>query len=229
MGTGFWLKVGIALVVVGVLTVLSPVLGVAAIVGGVAIALGQNVVNLRRAQEADVVSGLSLDSQARLRPLLQVRSRLADVAERNQHHPAIKIIGGEALEEADALISKSASLLQARTELLRAGKTDDRDRIETLRAQMEAATDLQEKDRLQTALAIAEGTQDHNTRRQAALNAIDSQLEEARAVLEKLHAELAASVAEGLDADEDLRDTLGRLKSLGTSLDEAEELLRDTR
>lgn len=227
MGKAFWLKLTIAAVVLGTLTVISPPLGLLAIIGGLAIAVAQNVMNLRRAQEQDVTVGLSLDAQARLRPLLQAQRKLAEIAERNQGNPVIKVIGSEALEEASQVVEKSATLLRSRSELLRAGKTDDSDKIERLRAKVEVATDLQERDRLQAALAIAEGAQDHNERRREALANIDGQLEEARATLDEMHAELAAALTEGLGSDEDLRDTLGRLKSLGTSLEEAQELLRD--
>ena len=229
MGKAFWLKLGIAAVIIGTLTVLAPAFGVAAIIGGIAIAVGQNVVNLRRAQQEDVTEGLSLDSQARLRPLLQARRKLAEVAERNQENPAIKVVSQEALEEANDVVSKAAALLKTRSELLRAGNTDDADKIARLRAKVELAEDLQDKDRLETALAIAEGAQDHHARRREAMGRIDAQLEEARATLERMHAELAAAVAEDLGTGDDLRETLGRLKSLGTSLDEAQELLRDTR
>lgn len=229
MKAGFWGRVAICLGILGVLAYFQPLLAGAAVVAGIAIAAAATMRRTKVASEGSPTEGLSLDAEARIRPLLQARRRIAEVAERNAGHPVIKVVGGEAVQEADDVIAKAAGLLRSRTELNRAGSLDDTARIERLRAMLEATNDLAEKDRLASAIELATSAQGHHEKRAEALARIDSQLEEARAALEEMHAELSASLTEHTGAADDLRETLGRLKSLGTSLDEAQDLLQERR
>lgn len=228
MKGGFWLKVAICLAVVGVLAFVQPIAAAAAVVVGIGLAAVQTMRRTRTSYADLPTEGLSLEAQARLRPLLAARKQIGEIAERNAGHPAIKVIGAEALQEADELIANAAGLLKARFELTRSSQVDDPDQIERLRARREAATDILERDRLDAAIALAERTADHGMKVETALQRIDAQLDEARAGLEQLRAELTASLTEDLDSNTTLRDTLGRLQSLGTSLQEARELLQGT-
>lgn len=229
MNGGFWIRLLVCAVVIGVLAAIQPWIAVGAIVLGLAIAAFSSMGKVRKQYENDPTEGLSLDAAARIRPLMLAQRKLNDIAERNPNHPAIKVIGKEAVLEADDVIAKAAGLLKARSELLRAGSADQSARIEQLRAQIEATTDLPEKDRLEAALDLAESAKDHDEARNDALAHIDAQLEEARGTLEEMQAELGAALTEDLGAQDELRETLGRLKSLGTSLEEAKDLLSDTR
>lgn len=228
MKGGFWLKAAICLAIVGVLAFLQPIAAAAAVIVGVGLAAVQTMRRTRTNYEGLPTDGLSLEAQARLRPLLAARKQIGEIAERNAGHPAIKVIGAEALQEADELIANAGGLLKARFELTRSSQVDAPGQIERLRAKREASTDMLERDRLDAAIALAERSSDHGKKVETALQRIDAQIEEARAGLEQLRAELAASLTEDLDSNTTLRDTLGRLQSLGASLDEARELLQGT-
>jgi len=225
---GFWLKAAICLVVVGVLAFVQPVAAAAAVLVGIGLAVVQTMRRTRTSYEGLPTDGLSLEAQARLRPLLAARKQIGEIAERNAGHPAIKVIGAEALQEADELIANAAGLLKARFELTRSSQVEDPEQVERLKARRDVATDMLERDRLDAAIALAEKAADHREKVETALQRIDAQLDEARAGLEQLRAELVASLTEDLDSNTVLRETLGRLQSLGTSLEEARELLQGT-
>lgn len=212
----------------GALYVGQPWIAVIIVGAGVIGALAATIGRTRRSYELDPTQGLSLDSQARMRPLIRAQKQLADITERNGAHPAIKVIGSEAVKEADEIVAKAADLLKARSDLLHAGLSNDSARIDNLKAKLELATDLMERERLEAALALAEGAADHNAQRANALAQIDAQLDEAREALEATRAELAAALTDDGTAQEDLREHLSQLQSLGESLDEAKELLRDS-
>lgn len=228
MKGGFWLKAAICLVVVGVLAFVQPVAAAAAVLVGIGLAVVQTMRRTRTSYEGLPTDGLSLEAQARLRPLLAARKQIGEIAERNAGHPAIKVIGAEALQEADELIANAAGLLKARFELTRSSQVEDPEQVERLKARRDVATDMLERDRLDAAIALAEKAADHREKVETALQRIDAQLDEARAGLEQLRAELVASLTEDLDSNTVLRETLGRLQSLGTSLEEARELLQGT-
>ncbi len=228
MKGGFWLKAAVCLVVVGVLGFVQPVAAAAAVLVGIGLAVVQTMRRTRSNYDGLPTDGLSLEAQARLRPLLAARKQIGEIAERNAGHPAIKVIGAEALQEADELIANAAGLLKARFELTRSSQIEDPGQIERLKARRDVATDILERDRLDAAIALAEKTADHHGKVEMALQRIDAQLDEARAGLEQLRAELVASLTEDLDSNTALRETLGRLQSLGTSLEEARELLQGT-
>ncbi len=223
-----WLPWAVLGAAAGALYMGQPLFALVIIGAGVIGALAASVTRTRRSYEADPTEGLSLDSQARIRPLVRAQQQLAEITERNSSHPAIKVIGSEAVKEADDIIAKAADLLRTRSELLRAGKTNDGSRIENLKAKIEMTSDLLERERLEAALSLAEGAADHHERRQAALAQIDAQLDEAREALEATRAELAASLTDQGGSDEDLREHLSQLQSLGDSLEEAKALLRDS-
>lgn len=220
-----WAVIGAA---AGAMYMGQPLFALIIVGAGVVGALAATIGRTKKAYELDPTEGLTLDAQARLRPLIRAQQQLAEITERNGSHPAIKVVGAEALQEADGIISRASDLLKARSELLRAGPSNDEERIEGLKAKIELSTDLLERERLEAALALAEGAQDHRERRQEALSQIDAQLEEAREALEATRAELAATLTEQGGTEDDLREHLSQLQSLGDSLEEAKTLLRDS-
>ena len=100
--------------------------------------------------------------------------------------------------------------------------------MQELRADISNAQSDEERETLQSALEARQTEFSHYRNAQEAVDRIDSHLRQAEAALSEIKARLgtaAAGTAENAPATE-LQETIGRLKSLGTSLEESEEWLR---
>lgn len=150
-----------------------------AIIGiGMVVVVGALIWSISRNRDRYAQPGQNLhpSREAHLRPLLKSRVDLEDLVKRYANNPNVKIIGGEALAEMDALIRHAEEVLQAD--------------VSSHRAE------------------------------------IQSQLSEARAEVEALVKDLQATAvkSETEEASSALRESLSRIKSLSSSLEEAETL-----
>lgn len=223
-----WLPWAVLGAAAGAMYVGQPALAAVLVVSGVLGALAASIARTKSRYASDPLESLSLDAQARIRPLIRARNALAETAERNPENPAISVIGAEAVAESDEIIRQTVNLLKSRSELQRATSTANPARIDELRSRAELADDPVEKQRLEAAIASAGNAEGHEVQRRLALGRIDAQVDEAREAIEGISRQLAAALTQTGASDDDLRSRLLQLQSLGASLEEANALLNET-
>jgi chromosome segregation ATPase len=190
-------------------------------------------ISMRAAQERHAEQELESvhpQDRALLAPLRKLRREIRAIVEAQKGNVAVAVIGAEAEAEADRIIRQSAELLRLRRELRKANTAASAAarEIDELKKEAGAAVSEAEAEALRSALAARELEQAHLARAGDALERIELGLRQAEAALAEMRARLAAAPLEAqTDAPgEDLRETVGRLKALGTSLEEAEEWLK---
>lgn len=223
------LGVGIGAVLLGAGIVLSSlglvVTGVAVLLGtGFAFSVRQN----KAASARDLMETIRPEDRVRLRPMLRLKDEIAQIVAANRQSTSIAIIGQEALEEAERLGVHVAEMLQLRAKVRRpmAQSANPSVAAERLEAELEIAGSELERQALEAAVAARKLEGDHYGKVQEAIDRIDSNVKQAEATLAEMKARLLAAAAQGAENDDELRDTLSRLRSLDKSLDEAEQLLR---
>jgi chromosome segregation ATPase len=160
-----------------------------------------------------------------------LRNDIVALVESKKSDVSIAVVGAEAATEADHILSQAANMLQLRRELLKAssGKIEAEKELRSLEGELAAAGSDAERKALQSALEARQAELSHYADADSANERIVAGLRQAEAALSEMKARLTTAAANGADAVEEegeLRETIGRLKSLGTSLDEAEAWLR---
>lgn len=106
----------------------------------------------------DPLEGLSLDSQARMRPFLKVREEIRMIVDRNPGHPALTVVGLEAVSEADELVSGLLTQLRMRSEAARwVARPAARESLAAFDAQVKEAQAALEAIRDDLSRVLAEG------------------------------------------------------------------------
>jgi hypothetical protein len=221
------LMLGIGLFLLG-----QPILGAIAFIVWVSIlALG----SLRKTAELraeDVADMLDPESRTLFAPVRRLTAEIEEIVSRNRDSAAIRTVGGEAETEARRIRDQIAHALTIRGELKRALRGQSLAERETneLGDRLKAATSDEERAALENAVAARQLELQHYLTVQSTLVKIDGGVEQAKAALSEMRARLSVGAsgeraAEAVDSD-DLRDTIGRMKALSVSFDEAEELLR---
>lgn len=189
--------------------------------------------SMRGAQAAlgdPILEDLHPSDQARLSPLRRHRNAIRDLVEAKRSEPAIAVVGAEALGEADHILVQAVKMLQLRRELLRsvAGRTEAGNDLADLDRSIAEAASEAEREALRSAQEARRLELAHYDRAEEAKERIETSLRQAEAALGELKARLTTAAAGSSDVGEtdDLRATVGRLKTLGTSLDEAEAWLK---
>lgn len=221
--------VSAALVVAGLATssiALALLGGVVLVGGGLALTLKQN----RATTSTSLLDTVRPEDRVRLRPIQRLRDEIEALVAANRNSAAIAVVGAEAVAEAQRILEHAATTLQIRAQVRRplAESGEPSAEIAQLERDIAAAQSEPEREALQSALAARQLEAQHYEQIRAAVDRIDVGLKQAEAALAEMKARLAASAAEGRDeaANSELRDTLGRLKTLDASLDEAQDLLR---
>ncbi|MFN3685154.1 MAG: hypothetical protein ACK41F_14660, partial [Fimbriimonadaceae bacterium] len=140
-----------------------------------------------------------------------------------QPSPALKVVGEEALQEADRILRQAAALLGARRELKRIeqGRYDAEREAERLEQRLAGARDA-ERQALVSALEARRAQAERYAEVSARIESIAASLDQAELALGEIKARLATAATAGTPAEEDsLRESLGRVRALGQSLDEA--------
>lgn len=215
----------LAVVVVGL------VLGQPAVaVIGAALWIGSVAIQSIKRDGARHVSELSPTGRHRLSRLTALREQISAILAEHGTNPTIKVIGGEALVEADSLIGRTGTIIASMDELLKIAKDRRESEAELARLQskLESATSLPEKDSLRLAIDVRQTEIAHYTDAERGVERAKSMLDEAETALVAIKSQLmAAAVGQGqddLDPD-DLRGMVGRLKSLSSSLEEVEQTM----
>ncbi len=175
-------------------------------------------------------SDLHPSDYARLAPLRKHRNAIQELVEAKKNDTSIAIIGAEALAEADHILQQAAKLVQMRRELLRAagGRTEAQSDLTNLDREIGQAQTEEERSALEAAKAARELEVSHYDRAEGTRERVESSLRQAEAAMAEMKARLttAAAGADNPAETDELRETVGRLKSLGTSFDEAEAWLK---
>jgi hypothetical protein len=202
------------------------ILAVVGWIGSIAV-LSIKQTNTGRA--ADPLDSVRNEDRSRLAPVRKLQAEIEKVVADNSSNVAVKVIGAEALTESNRIVDQCVRMLNLRAELSRAtaGKSEAERGIAALEAQKAAATSDQERATLDSALAARRLEADHYAGASGTLERIDAGLAQAQAALSEMKSRLAMAAAGGSSAEDhegELADTISRLKTLGASLDEAEQM-----
>ncbi len=177
-------------------------------------------------------SEISPESRLYLRPLEGLRDELREIVRDNQDMPSVKIVGQEAVDQADQIVEHARKLIALREQLKRTlrGRSEAEVAIRQLEKKQEAAVTDGERASIQTAIDAHASEVAHYGEVEEAIRKIDAKVTQAQASLSELKARIAVGAAgartDGVD-QEALNDMVIRLKSLTASFDEAESLLRE--
>lgn len=178
----------------------------------------------------DLTEGMDADSRSLYSPIRRLVEDIETIASRDDSM-AIRIIGKEAIGEAQRIREQCARALVARTELKKAarGRSVAESEIEDLtRKEAEATTDIERH-----AFASAREARNLELRQYeevaTTLTHIDANIRQAQAALSEMKTRLSVSAGneKAITADdEELRATVARMKSLSVSYEEAEQALK---
>jgi len=182
----------------------------------------------RRQNDDPQTTDLGNEDQAKLSPLRRLKREIQEIVESKASDPTISVVGNEALRESERIYDQCAQLLLLRRELNKAfvGRSAASRELEHLERDLNAATSEAERAALESALAARKLESEHYAKADQAVERIEAGLRQAQAALSEMKARLATVSAGETGAGSELEDTLGRLRTLGTSLDEAEAWLR---
>jgi hypothetical protein len=161
--------------------------------------------------------------------LLQLRRDIAGIVEGQKENPTVKVIGGETLQEADALIARAESIVASIDDLKKAAKGLRASEYELQRLEEKVAKSSSEDEKaaLADVIEVRKSEVEHFTKVQKALEAGRAKIMEAETALLAIKAQLT-SAALGSETDaldmEGLAGMVGRLKSLSSSLEEVEQM-----
>lgn len=176
---------------------------------------------------------LDADGRARFTRVRNLTREIEDLVARHSNSAVIRTLGRDAMAEAERIRNQVSEALMRRSGLRKAvaGRSSAEVEIARLTERHAAATSEDEKASLASALEARTLELDHYTDAQVAMDRIDSGVRQAEAALSEMKARLEvgvtsqqAQVAEPLD---DIRDTIGRMKAISVSYEEADEVLRD--
>jgi hypothetical protein len=184
-----------------------------------------------RTREAPLPAMEELGAEGRwsLRPLREAAESFRRLARSHGDDPGIAMIAAEAAAEAELALERAAKLLALRQRLKRAlkGQGESETAVGRLERQMDGAGPA-ERAALERALESRRSELAHFQRARAVIAEIDGKLRQAEAELSGLKARLlagsVAAQAQGLD-DTEFQDTVARLRALGRSFDEVQELV----
>lgn len=198
-------------------------LGMAAV--GLFVFATKRSAQLRSENPLDQVSN---QNRSRILPIRRLAVEIEEIVDASPNDPIVQVIGNEAKADAQRVLASAVRVLQIRDSLRKSLSEQgvlDRQMAE-LRRQAEAAANAEEREMLRSALALREEQHAQLALAEEAIGTIDANLAQASAVLSELKTRLALSASGGADLDQDdMRETISRLHSLGASLDEAEQFL----
>lgn len=182
----------------------------------------------RRSQ--DPTELMDADSRSLFNPIRRLVADIEAVAAKKDSMVA-RVMGAESVEEARRIREQCAKALIARTELRKASRDKSVAELDyaELSRKAEAAATESERQALLSAKAARELEIQHYQTATEAIGRIDSAIRQTEAALGEMKARLAVAASNEkatTSGADDLRDTIGRLKALSVSYDEAENLLR---
>ncbi|MFZ4509238.1 MAG: hypothetical protein ACOYON_16240 [Fimbriimonas sp.] len=196
-------------------------------IGYLALKTMKKTANVRAADLRDQMAG---DSRALYVPIRRLAQEIDHIVVKSKSSPEMRILALEAQNEASQISNQIGQLLVARGQIRRAiadQGTSDLKRAE-LELNLEQAASLAERQALQSALDASRLEASQLVGLDDQIAQIDAFVRQAEAALSELRTRLnvaLASQAMGQGGDDSLRDTIGRLKSLSSSVEETEKFL----
>ncbi|MCX7800555.1 MAG: hypothetical protein N2109_09460 [Fimbriimonadales bacterium] len=203
----------------------SPAAAMTLFVLAVAALFAASVAARGRTEQADPLESARPEDRATLRKLQRMRDDIASIVRpaRGQPSAAIRVVGEEALAEADRIVRQVGSLLGAKRELrqLEQGRYEAEREASKLEERLAAASEA-ERPALEAALRARRDQAARYAEVSARVESIAASIDQAELALSEIKARLATAATAAAPGEEDsLRETLGRVRALGRSLDEA--------
>jgi hypothetical protein len=178
---------------------------------------------------SDPAESLSQESRGLIRPVQRLQGEIEAIVNGSAESPTLVVIGREAIDEAGRLVRQVARSLQIRDELKRSlrGRYEAEKEIGQSRMRMEFASE-EERKSLQSAIDARTQELAHYVEIEAHVRQIEAGVNQAEAMLAEMKAKLSMSLSQdraALGNSEDLRESLGRMRSLSDSYTEAEQLV----
>lgn len=227
--------VGLPIVLIALLVsfvIELPSVGIAALVLWLAWAAMVGLKTTASQRVDDPRDEMDAESRSLYAPIRRLTDEIEEIVRQQCDSAIVKVVGGEAVEEARRIRDQVGKALEARTGLKKATREKNLagQQAEELQARATAAPEG-EKDVLLSALQAKQIELDHYRSVDALIAKIDAGTAQAKAALSEMKVRLGVRAAnektEVLTDDDDLRDTIGRLKSLSVSYDEAEHMLQN--
>jgi len=227
---------GIPAIVLGAAFLVALVLGNAAVaalllVTLIAVVAIASMRQTARNRAADPVEELKPESRTIFIKARRLDSEIEEIAAAAEKGSAVGILGAEARQESRRILDQVAQSLRIRQELkkLLNGRSLLEKETGELQASLGAATSDAERAPLVNALEAKRLEAQHYAEIDATIAKIDLGVRQAEAALAEMKARLSAEATAGRAAqlpEDDLRETIGRMKAISLSVDEAQELLR---
>jgi hypothetical protein len=203
-----------------------------AVLSGVVLVGSGLAMSARRSRELRAQVGdddISPNDRVYLRPIRRLRDEIEAIVLENERSPAVKVIGREAIQEANQLFDHCVALLKTRSLLRKAlmsrGNPDTS--IMDLDAKIEEAQSDEERSALELARDARKLEAQHYEKIDQTLARVDTSIQQAQAALSEMKARISVAASGGDGQQEtEIQDTISRLRSLSTSFDEVEDLMR---
>lgn len=180
----------------------------------------------------DLRDDMDPESRSLFIPIRRLTDEIEEVVAKHSDSAIMKVVGAEAVQEAQRIRDQVGKALAARSELKRTIREKNMATLEAneLRAKAESAETTEAKVTILSALEAKQMELDHYKTVDDVIVKIDAGTSQAKSALSEMKARLAVKAASektsAATEDADLRDTIGRLKALSVSYDEAEQLLQ---
>lgn len=218
---------GAALALVGIL------LGqIGLVILGAALAvlmLGITSMRATQSKVADVTDQLSPESRILIRPLRHIYLEMQEAAT-GKSESISPYLAEEALSESKRLLDQSAAALLLRDRLVREGRGryEASKSVTDLEARLASSTSEEEKASLQSALDARRQEIGHYDSMLPGIAKIESSVKQAEAAMAEMRARMLSTSSTGLaeQGSDPLREAVGRMKALSSSLSEAQDMLQ---
>lgn len=184
-------------------------------------------------RESDPSEVLDPDGRARYAKVRRLATEIEAIFEKHRDSTVTRMLGKEAREEVERIRRQVASALVHRAAIRKAlaGRSMAEIEVAKLREKADAALTPEEKASLAAALEARQMELEHYSEAEQSLAKIDREVQQAEAALSEMKARFEVGVtvgqAEVATPLEEIRDTIGRMKAISVSYDEADEMLRD--
>jgi hypothetical protein len=196
-------------------------------IGGLAVWSMQKTRHMR---EQSIGERLPLGDRGMLGPLKRLATDLEELVAKNRDSAAVQVLGKEAVADAQAILRRAEAMLLTRHELKRTlrSRYETEKAIEELKLRI-AHAQGREKTTLESALAARHLEVQHYAQAEEVISRIDADLKQAEAALSEIKTRLSLlgsqdrAKAEG--AADDFREALTRVRAIGESFEETQQLL----
>ncbi len=199
--------------------------------GGALALLWATIWVVRTTRDALGLDALSPQDRSFLVPIRRLVEQIDAVVDANKASPAIAVVGAEAREESRHLFGQCVRLVELRGRLRKALRDDGGVAdTEALERRRDAAATPSERSALDAALDARSLEAGHYAKMREAMASAEAGIVQAQSALSEIKARLAVSSGEealGKAGGDELRESLGRMRALGKSFEEAEAFLRD--